>query len=156
MHLHYAKTPRGRDEIAHRSVKSSRTARNLLLIIDDSRPVSHWMALIHGASQEDIDFLVQSGLVEASSSQRQRPAVRANSIEAALATLNYEQLYTLITSQARDRLGLLKGYLMILAVEKCANEAELRELAVKFMGMVREVQGEPAARRMRLALGMST
>ena len=70
-------------------------------------------------------------------------------------TLGYEQLYNLLTSQAKERLGLIKGFKMVLDVEKCANEAELRTLAVKFVGLVKEAQGEPAAKTMRLALGMA-
>jgi hypothetical protein len=69
--------------------------------------------------------------------------------------LNYDQLYGLLTSQAKERLGLIKGFKMVLDVEKCSGLAELQTLAVRFVGLVREVQGDGAAKKMRLALGMA-
>jgi hypothetical protein len=152
----YAKTAKGREEITSKSGKLPRTARNLLLIIDATRPATTWAALIHGSSQADISYLVEHGLIDQSQVEVTRSHVPVNSVEAAIATLGYDQLYNLLTSQAKERLGLIKGFKMVLDVEKCANEAELRALAVKFVGLVKEAQGEPAARTMRLALGMAT
>jgi hypothetical protein len=151
----YAKTAKGREEITSNSGKLPRTARNLLLIIDGSRPATTWAALIHGSSQADIAYLVEHGLIGPVQAESARMHVPADSVEAAIATLGYEQLYNLLTSQAKERLGLIKGFKMVLDVEKCANEAELRALAVRFVGMVKEAQGEPAAKTMRLALGMA-
>jgi hypothetical protein len=157
MTLRYAKTAKGREEITSKSGKLPRTARNLLLILDATRPATTWAALIHGSSQADIAYLVQHGLIEQAAHADPGPRTHGavTSVEAAIATLGYEQLYNLLTSQAKERLGLIKGFKMVLDVEKCANESELRTLAVKFVGMVREVQGEPAAKTMRLALGMA-
>lgn len=156
MSARYAKTPRGREEIANRSGKLPRTARNLLLIIDGTRPALQWTALIHGASQADIDCLVAAGMVEET---RAEPSARTvsgvSSLEAAIASLNYDQLYNLLTSQAKERLGLIKGFKLVLDVEKCGDEAALRKLAVKFVEMVRDAQGENAARTMKLALGVA-
>lgn len=156
MSARYAKTVRGRDEISNRSGKLPRTARNLLLIIDGTRPGVQWTALIHGASQADIDCLVGAGMIEET---RPEPSARAisgaSTVEAALASLNYDQLYNLLTSQAKERLGLIKGFKLVLDVEKCGDEAALRKLAVKFVEMVRDAQGEGAARTMKMALGMN-
>lgn len=155
MSARYAKTARGREEISNRSGKLPRTARNLLLIIDGTRPALQWTALIHGASQADIDCLIAAGMVEET---RTEPSVRASSIntlEAAVASLHYDQLYNLLTSQAKERLGLIKGLKLVLEVEKCSDEAALRKLAVKFVELVRNAQGEGAARTMKLALGMA-
>jgi hypothetical protein len=155
MTLRYVKTTKGREEIASRSGKLPRTARNLLLIIDGSRPATTWAALIHGSSPADVAYLVEHGLVEPAQAEPMRSHVAINSLESAVATLGYDQLYGLLTSQAKERLGLIKGFKMVLDVEKCANETELRTLAVKFVGMVKDAQGEPAAKTMRLALGMA-
>lgn len=155
MSQRYAKTTKGREEITSKSGKLPRTARNLLLIIDGTRPATTWAALIHGSSQADVAYLVEHGLIEAVQAEPMRTHVPVNSVEAAIATLGYDQLYNLLTSQAKERLGLIKGFKMVLDVEKCANESELRKLAVKFVGMVKDVQGEPAAKTMRLALGMA-
>ena len=45
------KTEAGRAEIKARALPLSRTARNLLLILDGSRPVNEWLGLVHGASE---------------------------------------------------------------------------------------------------------
>ena len=156
--LRFTKTDSGRNEISNRAGKLPRAARNLLLIIEGSRPASNWVGLIHGASQADVDLLLSKGLIEEC---RMDPAKRQTvaplqSLEAAIATLNYDQLYGLLTSQAKDRLGLIKGFKMILDVEKCSGEAEMRALGVRFVGMVRAAQGEAAARQIQMALGMAT
>ncbi len=153
----FIKTDAGRDEIKSRAHKITRTARNLLLIVDAARPGSDWVALIHGATPADLDLLLEHGLIEVAhvdepAAERAAPA---RSMVEALGALSYEQLYGLLTSQARDRLGLFKGFKMVLEVEKCSGSADLQALAMRFVDMVREAQGDGAAKQMRLALGMA-
>jgi len=156
MALRFSKTETGRAEISSRAGKLPRSARNLLLIIDGSRPASNWVELIHGATSADIDLLLAKGLIEEAQVESGRvQAAPKQSLEAAIATLDYDQLYGLLTSQAKERLGLLRGFKMVLEVEKCSNVAELQALAVRFVGMVREAQGDGAARKMQSALGMA-
>ena len=45
------------------------------------------------------------------------------------------------------------GFTFVLEVEKCANLDELRKLALRFLSMVQEQQGEAVAKQMRMALG---
>ena len=59
----FAKTERGRAEIANRGAKLPRSARNLLLIIDGSRAASNWVELIHGATSADFDLLLAKNLI---------------------------------------------------------------------------------------------
>jgi len=155
MTLRFSKTDSGRAEITKRGGKLPRTARNLLLIIDGTRAASNWVELIHGASQADVELLLAQGLIEAARVDAARPNAPTQTLEAAIAGLNYDQLYGLLTSQAKERLGLIKGFKMVLDVEKCSGVAELQALAVRFVGLVREVQGDGAAKKMRLALGMA-
>jgi len=151
-----AKTGAGRDEIKNSSRKLPRAARNLLLIIDASRPAADWVQLIHGASAADLALLLDQGLIERQeAAAAATPQAAMRTLEEAVAALSYDQVYGLLTSQARDRLGLIKGYMMILEVERCAGLAELRALAVRFVGMVRAAQGEAAARQMCSALGLA-
>ena len=150
----FAKTERGRAEIANRGAKLPRSARNLLLIIDGSRAASNWVELIHGATAADIDLLLAKNLIEAVQVEAAKQAAPKQSLEAAIASLSYDQLYGLLTSQAKERLGLVRGFKMVLDVEKCGGAAELQALAVRFVGMVRDVQGEGAARKMQSALGV--
>ena len=154
----YTKTDVGRAEIRARVHALTRTARNLLLIIDATRPASDWTQLIHGASELDLTRLLEEGLIESVQPEavvRGTRSAPVASLNEAVAGLSYDQLYGLLTSQARDRLGLIKGFKMILEVEKCAGLPALQALAVRFVDMVREAQGDGAARQMRLALGMA-
>lgn len=153
MSQRYAKTEAGRAEIKSSTRKLPRSARNLLLIIDGSRPASDWTQLVHGASEADLARLLAEGLIEPAAAVR--GARGAATLQEAIGALSYDQLYGLLTSQARDRLGLIKGFKLILEVEKCSGLPELQALAVRFVDMVRDAQGDGAARQMRLALGMA-
>ena len=147
----FARSAAGREEIKNRTHKLSRPARNLLLVIDGSRDAADWLQLVHSANEDDLRQLLSEGLIEVATGAP-RMSARA-SLNEALSQLSYDQLYNLVTSQAKDRLGLFRGYLMVLDVEKCANVEELRALAMRFLELVKEYQGETVARRMRLALG---
>lgn len=59
----YAKTPLGRSEIQSRTHALSRTARNLLLILDASRAGEVWVSMVHGATLADLLVLLDAGLV---------------------------------------------------------------------------------------------
>jgi hypothetical protein len=61
----YTKTDVGRAEIRARVHALSRTARNLLLIIDPSRDGAEWVRLVQGASAADLQTLLDAGLVAA-------------------------------------------------------------------------------------------
>lgn len=155
MATRYAKTPAGRDEIKARSRKLSRTARNLLLILDESRPAENWLQLVHGATAQDLAQLVDEGLVQAhadATASASRSSSAQVALSEALAQLSYDQLYSLLTSQAKERLGLIAGFKFVLEVEKCANIEQLRTLAERFLSLVKQHQGEAAEKQMRLAL----
>ena len=61
----YTKTDVGRAEIRARVHALSRTARNLLLIIDPSKDGAEWVRLVQGASAADLQTLLDAGLVAA-------------------------------------------------------------------------------------------
>lgn len=69
-----------------------------------------------------------------------------------LQEVGYRHLYDTMTSQARPLLGLIKGYRMVLDVEKCNGPDELRKLALRFVDEVRAAQGVGAAYRITEAL----
>jgi hypothetical protein len=60
----YTKTVQGRQEIRLRALTLSRTARNLLLIIDSSRSLSEWLAMVQGSTESDGASLIEAGLIE--------------------------------------------------------------------------------------------
>src|SRR5690349_3284190 len=116
----YSRTDEGRAEIARRGRKLPRTSRNLLLLIDATREATSWIELIQGATAADIELLFAKGLIEPVRGEVAEP-VPAQSLESAVARLSSEQLYGLMTSQAKERLGLIRGLMMILEVEKCSG-----------------------------------
>ncbi len=156
----YVKTEAGRREIRERATALTRPGRNLLLIIDASKSGAEWLGLVQGGTADDLARLIDAGLV---ARQPAGAGARAAAVGAAaagqpasanagraslaqqLASLPYRQLYDLITSQARPRLGLIKGYKMVLEVERCNGPAEIRVLTARFIEMVREVQGDAEA-----------
>jgi hypothetical protein len=157
MTFKYTKTDAGRDEIKTGSRKLPRTARNLLLIIDGTRSGDEWVKLVQGATPADLDLLVETQMV----SKVQRAATSAElaaeataALNAALSNLSYEELYALLTNQARERFGLVKGYKMVLEVEKCSGPEQIKALAARFLTMVHEEQGPEEARKLRVALGV--
>ena len=54
---YYAKSMRGRQVLRDRLYPLPRSARNLLLILDPSRPVRHWVNMVRGAGWAELGVL---------------------------------------------------------------------------------------------------
>jgi len=144
----YQRTELGRAEIKARSLATlSRSGRNLLLMIDASRSAREWLAMVQGATEADLDLLLSGGLIAAV--QVQAPAGQAF---AAISPLPYAELYSYLTGHARKYLGLIKGYRMVLDVERCADLAALQALAERFVNEVEMEHGEAVANQVRQSL----
>lgn len=164
--LNYQKTEAGRAEIKSRALALSRPARNLLLVLDASKSARQWLVLVQGASEADFELLLQHELVAApfgAIAAVTAPAAAAAAPVAPVLALDgselpqlaYEELYAYLTRHAKQYLGLMKGYRVVLDVERCGNLHELQMLAQRFVEQVRESQGEDLARQVRRAMGMS-
>ncbi|MGA0611448.1 hypothetical protein ACO2TI_14485 [Caldimonas sp. KR1-144] len=154
MDQRFVKTSAGQEEIKSKSRPLTRGARNLLLMIDATRTGGEWLGLINGVEQADLQYLVSEGLLSAvvpapQAATRREPGLP---LEQALAPLSHEDLYKWLTGQAREQLGLIKGYKVILDVERCPDTQALRELATRFVAQVQELQGDEAARQLRRTL----
>jgi hypothetical protein len=151
------KTAGGREEIRARALPLSRPARNLLLIIDASKTAGEWLTLVHGATPADLDALAQHGLIEVVASGAPRPARPPvfETLSARFEALDFNTLYNLLTQQAKQRFGLIKGYKLVLDVEKCSNPSELHELGLRFLALVREEQGDAGLNEIAKALGLA-
>jgi hypothetical protein len=139
----HAKTAAGRAELQRKSLPLSRPARNLLVIIDASRPGQDWLALVQGATAADLQALLQAGLVAGPAAAPVAPP--RMSLAQALDTKGHQVLYDRLTAEARPQLGLIKGYKLILDVERCQGPAEIRQLALRLVEQVRNSRGESAA-----------
>lgn len=162
--LALGKTEAGRREITERALPLSRSARNLLFSIDLSRSAGDWLDLVRGSGPVELQQLLAAGLIgraagpvaaaaPASAELPVQPATaeapRASarmSLADALEGLNYQLLYDRLTLEARQQLGLFKGYRLILDIEKCGGPPALRTLALQFVEQVRQSKGDTAAR----------
>lgn len=68
------------------------------------------------------------------------------SLANALQLRGYRLLYDRITAEARPQLGLIRGYKLILDVERCQGAEQIRALALQFVEQVRAVRGKAEAR----------
>ncbi|GAA0744884.1 hypothetical protein LRH25_07745 [Ideonella azotifigens] len=63
MSIHYVKTPAGLAEIQTKAASLSRPVRNLLLVINDSKPDSYWLQAVNGVSEADLAQLLAAGFI---------------------------------------------------------------------------------------------
>lgn len=168
--LLYSKTEAGRAEIRARALPLSRTARNLLLVLDASKPGSEWIRLVAGASEADFETLRQHGLIAAQNAGGQpiaappppaaAPAAAAPQPAAPAAPaghsplLDRAALYTYLSGEATKLLGPFKGYAFALEVERADSLATLQGLALQLVERVQKAKGEAAAQAVRDALGL--
>jgi hypothetical protein len=143
----YRKTLAGRTEIRDRALALSRTARNLLLIVEPSQPAHHWLNMLLGANEGDLVALLQSGLIEPVPD-----AVAAETTDSS-SSLSYTELYDSLNGLIREQLGLFKGYRFSLDIEKASGLPELTDVARRFVDTVQEQRGAAAAQMVARALG---
>lgn len=159
----YSKTEAGREEIKSRSLPLSRSARNLLLVMDASKPARQWLALVQGVGEQDFALLLENGLVAAQAGGA-RPIARAadpapepavpraeapTPPAAADAARLYSELYAYLTAQAPRQLGLMKGYVFTLELEQCQDLPALRKLAADLLARVQQAKGPAAAQELQ-------
>ena len=145
--LPHQKTDAGRAEIKSRALPLSRSVRNLLLMLDGTRTAREWLAMVQGATEADAEYLLEHGLIDVT-----RVKAEAAPLPPSLSPLNYVELYSYLTRHAKQYLGLMKGYRMVLEVERCSDLDALRELAGRFVIEVQTAQGELVADQVRVAL----
>jgi hypothetical protein len=159
----YIKTDSGRAEIQARVHAISRTARNLLLILDASRDGSEWVSMVRGATAGDLTMLFDAGLIALvpdSTSPAQPPASAASAGLAVVdepaapgvSPLTYAELYDLLPSLAKEHLGLMKGYRYALAIEKADGVDGLQKVAREMVLEIERMKGTAVARSVKRAL----
>ena len=152
----YLRTDAGKTEIRSRTRSLSRPARNLLLVIDGSCNGSEWVAKVHGSTVDDLLRLIEEGLVEPSwrtAAPGASSYIQRVSVQTAVRDWSYDALYALLTNEARERFGLIKGLRMVLKIEGCADLQRLQETALEFVEQIRKGHGEESAARFRKQLG---
>lgn len=166
----FTKTDQGRQELRARSLPLSRTARNLLFVIDAARPAAEWLGMVQGATPDDLQTLRDAGLIALQAGSVASPgeapasavAVVVASAPAALSqdvasegALSYRQLYEQLNAQIKTHLGLIKGYQFSLELEKASSLTELRDVAMRLVDEVQRAKGEGVAQSTQMALGLA-
>ncbi len=149
----YARTEAGKAEIRARHVPMSRPARNLLMVIDASCSGDAWLGKVNGSTPADLEVLIGAGLVAPQRDVGPRTVYQRIPVEVAVRDWTYDALYTLLTHEAKERFGLIKGYRLILRIEGCADLAGMQAVALDFEEQLRKSHGEEAATRFRKQLG---
>ena len=149
----YVRTEAGKAEIRARSLQLSRSARNLLMVIDASCTGEQWIARVLGSSHADLRQLLAAKLIAVSNEPVVRVVHQRVTVEAAVRDWTYDALYTLLTHEARERFGLIKGYRLILKIEGCSNLEGMQDVALEFVEQIRKAHGEEPAARFRRQLG---
>jgi hypothetical protein len=154
----FARTEAGRAEIQARGVPMSRPARNLLMVIDASCSGDAWIGKVNGSTPADLDVLINAGLVAPQGGRGGKAGAGKTvyqriPVEVAVRDWTYDALYTLLTHEAKERFGLIKGYRLILKIEGCADLAGIQAVALDFVEQIRKAHGEESATRFRKQLG---
>jgi hypothetical protein len=149
----YVRTEAGKAEFRVRSINLSRPARNLLMVIDGSCSGDAWLAKVTGSTAADLDVLLAAGLIAPMGAIAGKTVHQRIPVEVAVRDWTYDALYTLLTHEAKERFGLIKGYRLILKIEGCADLAGIQAVALDFVEQLRKAHGEDAAARFRKQLG---
>lgn len=176
---HPIKTEAGRAEIKARALPLTRSARNLLLVVDGGRTGREWLTMVHGLTEEDLRVLYEHGLVAPKSSvpmgfgapQAAAPApapapvaaaapapamseASATPVRPGLPTLDRAALYTYLSGEGGKSLGALKRYGFALEVERADSLEALQKLGLDLVEKVAASKGPQAALEVRRALGI--
>lgn len=175
------KTEAGRAEIKARALPLTRSARNLLLVVDGGRSGREWLGMVHGLTEDDLRTLYEHGLLASRSAVPMQayapapapapaqapapiaapiaapvaaPAPAAVSARPGLPSLDRAALYTYLSGDGVKLLGALKRYAFALEVERADSLEDLQKLALELVEKVAAAKGPQAALEVRRALGI--
>jgi hypothetical protein len=124
------------------------------MVIDATCRGDKWVARVTGSTQADLDVLIAAKLIAPQGgSAAARIVYQRIPVDVAVRDWTYDALYTLLTHEAKERFGLIKGYRLILKIEGCADLAGMQAVALDFVEQIRKVHGEDSAARFRKQLG---
>jgi hypothetical protein len=151
---HYVRTDAGKAEIRAQTIKMTRPARNLLMVIDGSCSGDAWIGKVNGSTPADLEVLIAAKLIAPQGGGVAGKTVHQRvPVEVAVRDWTYDALYTLLTHEAKERFGLIKGYRLILKIEGCSDLAGIQAVALEFVEHIRKAHGEDSAARFRKQLG---
>ena len=155
----YVRTALGQTEIQQRAMSLSRPVRNLLLVINADKPASYWLEQVRGCTPEDLQGLVEAGLLApapppAPAATAPGAASPAAAVPPELAELQalvrgsgYAPLYEALSIHAKEALGLVAGYRFVLEVERCSGAADLQAVGLRYVQLLADKHGAAAVKR---------
>ena len=149
----FVRTEAGKAEIRARAHPLSRPARNLLMVIDASCSGDAWIGKVNGSTQADLEVLIAARLIAPQGGSSAKTVYQRIPVDVAVRDWTYDALYTLLTHEAKERFGLIKGYRLILKIEGCSDLAGIQAVALDFVEQIRKAHGEESAARFRKQLG---
>jgi hypothetical protein len=153
--LRFSRTELGEAELRQPVRDLPRPARELLFIIDRAIAIEQCVSKVHDAHLTHAMFLLSLGLIHMASfdaSQLAPDRLHLQSFVDALLSLPPDDLYTFLTQQAKRRLGLLQGFRMVLALERCKDHDEQCTLAARFVQEIWRIHGEAGLRPLQDSL----
>lgn len=149
----FKRTEAGRAEVAAKAAGLSRSARNLLLVIDDSKPPEQWLASVRGCTETDLFHLSELGLIAgieksaAQTPQVESPDTVMRGVLTQVEGLPYPVLYDALNGFGKTVLGVIGGYKFALQVERCSGLVELQDFTRRFVIRIRDEFGLEDVRR---------
>ena len=155
----YVRTSLGQTEIQQRTMSLSRPVRNLLLVINADRPASYWLEQVRGCTPEDLQGLVEAGLLAPAPApvSPQAPTALAPAaaavppeladLQALVRSSGYAPLYEALSIHAKEALGLVAGYRFVLEVERCSGVADLQAVGLRYVQLLADKHGPAAVKR---------
>jgi hypothetical protein len=154
--LHFVRTDAGDAELRQPGLTLATPARQLLFSIEHTLAIDLCISVAEGSSLADAMLLLRWGLIRLDSLRAtgadRASARQLHAVVGAVLVLPASELYRLLTQQAKLRLGLLHGFRMILALERCVSHEDQRALAVRFVEDVWRSRGETGIRPLNAAL----
>jgi len=93
-----------------------------------------------------LTIVAMAGMLSALPSAAAPPVAEEVPLVEALQAAGFSALYDYLMDAVQPRLGLMHGYRIVLEIERSGGAADLRQVALQFVELVREVQGDDAAR----------
>lgn len=156
LQLSMGRTARGDAEAQRPTLALRRPVRELLFLLGRPATIDRYIDEVHEARLADAMTLLSLGLSCTTSfdAGTSTPGTRVQfrSLIDALLALSSDDLYALLTHQAKRRLGLLQGFRMVLTLERVQGRDEQRALTVRFVQEVWRLHGEAGMRPLEALL----
>lgn len=137
--LLFERTPAGRSELEQPSLGLSVRCHDLLQRVDRAWSAAESVQTGDTATQIDVMFLLRRGLLRCVAAHADTAPLR-QAFEAIL-LMSTEEIYLLLTQQAKLRLSLIGAFRLILSLERCNSDAEQLSIAFRFINDVWRLRG---------------